>query len=48
LDEILEMLEKTTKKTQKLFDESEVAVAKQVDAYERILKSPAASEAEKV
>jgi hypothetical protein len=47
LDEVLEMLDRTTKKTQKTLEESKEAAAKQAPIYEQILLSKDASEAQK-
>ena len=48
LDEVLEMLDKTAKRTQQVFEESKEAAAKQTAAYEQVLLSKEASEAQKV
>jgi hypothetical protein len=48
LDEILEMLDKTAKRIQKVLEESKKAASKQTTAYEQILKSKEASEEQKV
>jgi hypothetical protein len=48
LDEVLEMLDKTTKRIQQVFEESKEMAAKQTAAYEQILLSKEASEAQKV
>jgi hypothetical protein len=48
LDEVLEMLDKTAKRIQQAFEESKEAAAKQTAAYEQILLSKEASEAQKV
>jgi hypothetical protein len=48
LDEVLEMLDKTAKRIQQVFEESKEAAAKQTAAYEQILLSKEASEAQKV
>jgi hypothetical protein len=48
LDEVLEMLDKTTKRIQQVFEESKETVAKQTAAYEQVLMSKEASEAQKV
>ena len=48
LDEVLEMLDKTAKRFQKVLDESKEASAKQITAYEQILQSKDASEEQKV
>lgn len=42
------MLEKTTKRKQKVFDESKHLASKQIETYENILKSEKKSEAETV
>jgi len=38
LDEVLELLEKTTKRVQKVFEESKEAASRQTSAYEQILQ----------
>jgi len=48
LDEVLEMLDKTTKRIQQVFEESKETAAKQTAAYEQVLMSKEASEAQKV
>jgi len=48
LDEILEMLDKTTKRIQQVFEESKEMASKQTAVYEKILLSKEASEAQKV
>jgi len=48
LDEILELLEKTTRRSQKIFDESKDSGYKQIEIYENILKSKETSELQKV
>lgn len=48
MDEILQMLEKTTKKTQKKFDENEYLISQRMVACEKILKSEKSSELHKV
>jgi hypothetical protein len=48
LDEVLEMLDKTTKRIQQVFEESKETAARQTAAYEQILMSKEASEAQKV
>lgn len=48
MDEILEMLEKTTRRSQKIFDESRDLGYKKVETYENILKSRETSEIQKV
>jgi hypothetical protein len=47
LDEVLEMMEKTAKRIQKVLDESKEAAAKQKAIYEQILQSKDASEEQK-
>jgi hypothetical protein len=48
LDEVLEMLDKTTKRIQQVFEESKEMASKQTAVYEKILLSKEASEAQKV
>jgi hypothetical protein len=48
LDEVLEMLDKTTKRIQQVFEESKETASKQTAVYEQILLSKEASEAQKV
>jgi len=48
LDEILEILEKTAKRTKKTLDESKHLTYKQIEAYESILESKESSDAQKV
>ena len=48
LDEVLEMLDKTTKRIQQVFEESKETASKQTAVYEKILLSKEASEAQKV
>lgn len=48
MDEIIEMLKKTTNKTQKLFDESKELASKRAEIYEGTLRSKELSETEKV
>jgi hypothetical protein len=48
LDEVLEMLDKTTKRIQQVFDESKKTAEKQTASYEQVLVSKEASEAQKV
>src|SRR4030043_271055 len=48
LDEVLEMLDKTTKRIQQVFEENKETAAKQTAAYEQVLMSKEASEAQKV
>jgi len=47
LDEVLEMLDKTTKRIQQVFEESKEMSSKQTAVYEQILLSKEASEAQK-
>ena len=48
MDEVLEMLDKTTKRIQQVFEESKEMASKQTAFYEQILLSKEASEAQKV
>ncbi|HLE75495.1 MAG TPA: hypothetical protein VI864_05565 [Candidatus Bathyarchaeia archaeon] len=48
MDEVLEMLDKTTKRIQQVFEESKEIASKQTAVYEQILLSKEASEAQKV
>lgn len=48
MDEILEILEKTAKRTQKILDESTCLASKQTETFESVLKSGESSEAQKV
>ena len=48
MDEVLEMLDKTTKRIQQVFEESKEMASKQTAVYEKILLSKEASEAQKV
>jgi len=48
LDEVLELLEKTTKKTQKMFEENKEASARVKIAYEQMLQSKDATEEKKI
>ena len=43
MDEVLEMLDKNTKRVQKVVDETKEATAKQSTVYEQLLTSPEAS-----
>jgi hypothetical protein len=47
LDEVLEMLNRTTKRIQNVFEENKKTATKQVTAYEKILQSKEASEEQK-
>ena len=48
MDEVLEMLDKTTKRSQQVFERSRKEATKQTAAYEQVLLSKKASEAQKV
>lgn len=48
LDEILAILEKNTKRTQSILDESKSLTSKHIESYDRILKSRETTEAQKV
>ena len=48
MDEILEILEKTAKRTQKILDESRRLASKKTETFESVLKSGESSEAQKV
>jgi hypothetical protein len=48
LDEVLEMLDKTAKRVQKVVDETKEATAKQTAIYEGLLVSPLASQEQKL
>jgi len=48
LDEVLELLDKTTKRIQQVFDESKETASRQTAAYEQTLASKEASETQKV
>jgi hypothetical protein len=48
LDEVLEMLDKTAKRVQKVVDEPKEATAKQTAIYEGLLVSPLASQEQKL
>lgn len=48
MDEVIEILKKTTSRTQKLFDESKDLASKRIENYENILKSKESTEAQKV
>jgi len=47
LDEVLELLERTTKRTQKLLEESKETASKQTAVYEQVLQSKDAAEDQK-
>ncbi len=48
LDEVLEMLDKTAKRIQKIVDETKEATWKQTALYEQITQSPEASQEQKI
>jgi hypothetical protein len=48
LDEVLEMLDKTAKRIQKVVDETKEATAKQMAIYEGLLVSPLASQEQRL
>lgn len=48
LDEVLDMLDRTTRRVQKSLEESKEMAAKQTPVYEQVLLSKEASEAQKV
>ncbi len=48
LDEILEMLDRSTKRLQKLLDESKEISAKRAAAYQMVLQSPQATSEQKI
>ena len=48
MDEILEMLDKTSKRIQKVVDETKEATWKQSAAYEQIMQSPDATDEQKI
>jgi hypothetical protein len=48
LDEVLEMLDKTAKKIQKVFDETKETASKHIAAHEQLLQSKEASEEQKL
>jgi hypothetical protein len=48
MDEVLEMLDKTAKRVQKVVDETKDATAKQTAIYEGLLVSPLASQEQKL
>ena len=48
MDEILNLLEKATKRTQKTLDENKHAASIQIEALERVLKSKESTEAQRV
>jgi len=48
LDEVLDLLDKTTKRFQRSFEESKETASKQTDAYEQILQSKDATEEQRL
>ena len=48
MDEVLEMLDKTTKRFQKVADETKEATVKQAAVYEQLLASPQSSQEQKL
>ena len=48
MDEVLEMLDKTTKRVQKVADETKEATIKQTAVYEQLLASPQSSQEQKL
>jgi hypothetical protein len=48
LDEVLELLDKTTKRIQKVFEESKETAQKQTNDYDQILKSADATEEQRL
>jgi len=48
LDEVLEMLDKTAKRVQKVADETKEAILKQTAVYEHLLASPQSSQEQKL
>ncbi len=48
MDEVLDMLDKTAKRVQKVVDETKEATAKQTAIYEQLLASPQASQEQKL
>jgi len=48
LDDVLEMLDKTAKRVQKVVDETKEATVKQTAVYEHLLDSPQASQEQKL
>lgn len=48
MDEVLELLDKTTKRTQRTFEESKETAQKQTSDYEQLLKSPEATEEQRL
>ena len=48
LDEVLEMLDKTTKRLQNLLEETKVSTNKKAAAYAQVLQSPTATQEQKI
>jgi hypothetical protein len=48
LDEVLDLLDKTTKRTQKIFEESQETASKQTNAYEKIIQQKEATEEQRL
>ena len=48
MDEVLEMLDKTAKRIQKVFDETKETASKHIAAHEQLLQSKEASEKQKI
>lgn len=48
MDEILKLLEKETKRAQKVVDENKHSASKQIEEYEKVLRSKESLEAQKV
>ena len=48
MDEVLEMLDKTAKRVQKVVDETKEATIKQTAVYEQLLASPQSSQEQKI
>ncbi len=48
MDEVLELLDKTTKRVQKLFDQSKEATARQAAAYEQLLQQKESTEEQRL
>ena len=48
MDEVLEMLDKTAKRIQKVFDETKETASKHIAAHEQLLQSKDASEEQKI
>ena len=48
MDEVLELLDKTTKRTQRVFEESKETASRQTTAYEKILQSKDTNEEQRL